>query len=67
MLVGDGYTLVVLTNTSAVRMTNSTTLTLRTPFKEATLRSFDGLGTLSVTDNTIKVDGITDGAIIILK
>ena len=67
VLKGEDYTLITLTNTSAVRMTNDTDIKVNIPFKCAELHSFDGRGELTVSGNVLKVSDITDGALIILR
>lgn len=67
MLVGEGYKIITLTNTSAVRMTNSATLTVRFPLKDVSFKSFDAEGKISVSENKITVEDMTDGGYIIIK
>ena len=67
VLMGNGYTLITLTNTSAVRMTNSTDVRVAIPFKSTVIHTFDGCGKLTLKDNVLSVTDITDGAVIILR
>ena len=67
ILEGEGYKLITLVNTSAVRMTNSATLTVRFPFDTVELKSFDGKGTLAKNGNKITVTDFTDGGILVLR
>ncbi|MBR2467122.1 MAG: beta-galactosidase [Clostridia bacterium] len=67
LLEGEGYKIITLTNTSAVRMKNSASLTVRFPFSEVSFKSFDGEGKLNVRDNKITVEDMTDGGYIIIK
>ena len=67
LLVGEGYKIITLTNTSAVRMTNSTTLNVNFKFEKATFKSFDAQGTLTARNGEITVKDFTDGGFIIIE
>ncbi len=67
ILEGDGYKLIVLTNTSSARETNSCRLKLAFDISEAEIRTFDNKGTLTFSENEICVRDFTDGAVIIVK
>ena len=64
MLAGGGKTLIFLTNKSAARETNSCRLRLNFEYNRATIHTFDGEGTLSVSGKEIAVENFTDGAIV---
>ncbi len=67
VLEGKGYTLLVITNISPVKEKTDVTIRVSIPFKSAEFTAIDGEREVSVNKNTITVNNVTDGGIVILR
>ena len=66
-LKGEDYTLLVLTNISAVLDKVDARVRVNVPFTSATFIAIDGEREVEISGNELTVRGITDGGIIILR
>lgn len=66
-LKGDGYHLIVLTNTAVAEKTISPKIRLNIPFTSAECIAMDGKKEVLVNGNEITVKDITDGGILVIK
>ncbi|MBE6589239.1 MAG: hypothetical protein E7643_03595 [Ruminococcaceae bacterium] len=67
LLEGDGYHLIVLTNISVARDRIRARLRVDIPFTSARFYAMDGEKNVSVDQNELTVEDVTDGGIIVLK
>ena len=66
-LVGNGYKLIVINNISAAKEKVSARIKVEFPITGATVRTFEGDVEAKIEGNIICVEGVTDGAIIVIK
>lgn len=67
MLEGQDYKLIVLTNLSGVKEEICAKVRLHIPFDKATFSAIDGDKPIKVEGDTLTVEHVTDGGIIVIK
>ena len=67
VLVGEGYTLLVLTNIACVKESVDALLRINFPFKDAIFTSVDGEREAEVNGDLITVKGVKDGGILVFR
>ncbi len=65
VLEGDGYTLIVLTNTSMVRKRVETRILCNMSLESATLHTMEGEFDVQILNGELKINSISDGGIIV--
>lgn len=67
VLVGEGYTLLVLTNTSVVQTRMDAKVTVSIPFQSAEFTAIDGQRSVEINGSELTVRDISDGGMMILR
>ena len=67
LLQGEGYTLAVLTSLAITERETDVTLQVNIPFATAAFRDIDGEKPITVSGNTVTIQNVTNGGILVLR